>query len=163
MKTEIKFGVFFSIAQLVWLLIEFLFGVQTTFIQLHHVITNFFAVPAIIIMTYAILAKRAELGGEITFLKALVTGILVSTVVAVLTPVVLFIFHNFINPHFFTDFQNYSVKMNKMQPQEAKEYFNIYSYILQGIFGALIMGTITSLVVAAVIKKKVPINTESQT
>ncbi len=157
MKTEIKFGLLFSAAQLFWLVFEFVFGLQTTFINLYAVISNFFAVPAIIIMAYAILTKRSELGGEITFLKALLTGVLVSVVVAVISPLVILIFHYLINPHFFTDFQNYSIKMGKMQPQEAKDYFNLKSYILQGIFGALAMGTVTSLVVAAVIKKKVSV------
>ena len=156
MKTEIKFGIFFSVTQLFWLLFEFVFGLQTTFMSMHAVVTNFFAIPAIIIMVYAILAKRTELGGQISFLKALITGVLVSLVVAALSPVVLLIFHYLINPHFFSDFQNYVVKMGKMQPQEAKDYFNLKSYILQGIFGALMMGTVTSLVIAAVIKKKVP-------
>jgi hypothetical protein len=155
MKTEIKFGLLFSAAQLFWLLFEYIFGLQTTFKNLHPVISNFFAVPAIVIMVYAILAKRTELGGEITFFKALLAGVLVSVVVAVISPLVILIFHYLINPHFFTDFQNYSIKMGKMQPQEAKDYFNLKSYILQGIFGALMMGTVTSLVVAAVIKKKV--------
>jgi len=155
MKTELKYGIFFSITQLFWLLFEFVFGLQTTFMSMHAMVTNFFAVPAIVIMVYAILAKRAELGGEITFLKALITGVTISLVVAALSPVVILIFHYLINPHFFTDFQNYSVKMGKMSLREAEAYFNLKSYILQGIFGALMMGTVTSLVIAAVIKKKV--------
>ncbi|NCQ19569.1 MAG: DUF4199 domain-containing protein [Ignavibacteria bacterium] len=157
MKTEIKFGLLFSAAQLFWLLFEFVFGLQTSFINLHPVITNFFAIPAIIIMVYAILAKRTEVGGEITFFKALLAGVFVSVVVAVISPLVILIFHFLINPHFFTDFQRYSIKIGKMSPQEAKDYFNLKSYILQGIFGALMMGTITSLIVAAVIKKKVKV------
>ncbi|MDP3149783.1 MAG: DUF4199 domain-containing protein [Ignavibacteria bacterium] len=157
MKTEIKFGLFFSAAQLFWLLFEFVFGLQTTYKNFHAVITNFFAVPAIVIMTYAILTKRNDLGGEITFLKTLLTGVYVSAVVAVISPVVILIFHYLINPHFFTDFQEYYVKIGKMSVQEAKNYFNLKSYILQGIFGALMMGTVTSLVVAAVIKKKVSV------
>jgi len=157
MKTEIKFGLFFSAAQLFWLLFEYIFGMQTTFISLHSVVSNFFAVPAIIIMYFSIIAKRSELGGEITFFKALITGVIVSVVVAAISPLVILIFHYLINPHFFTDIQNYSVKIGKMTVKEAGEYFNLKSYILQGIFGALMMGTITSLVIAAAIKKKVVI------
>jgi hypothetical protein len=145
MKSELKYALIFSAMQLIWLLLEFRSGLQTTYKDLHPIISMFVAIPSIIIMVMGITAKKKELGGEITFKQAFLAGVLISFIVAMLSPLVILIFSKSINPNFFTDFQNL---------EQAMQYFNLSSYMLQGAMGAMLMGTVTSAVVAAVVKNK---------
>ncbi|MES2766969.1 MAG: DUF4199 domain-containing protein [Bacteroidota bacterium] len=152
MKTEIKWGIIFAVMSLAWLVLEYALGFHTTKKDSHAMFTNFFAIPAIAIMAMGILAKKKELGGVISFKQALVSGLIISTIVAVLNPVGAFIFHNFINPNFFTDFTQYTVLKGLMTQEKAEMYFNFGNYAMMGAVAALVMGAVTSLVVALIVR-----------
>lgn len=152
-KTELKWGVIFSVMGLVWLTMEYLIGLHGKFIAWQAILTNLVAIPSVIIMVLAILEKRRVLGGKISFKQAFLCGLGVSIVVAALSPLTTFIFHKIINPDYFTNIIRYSVETGKSTLAEAQAFFNLQSYILQGVLAALIIGSITSLVIAAMIKK----------
>ena len=141
-KTELKWGVIFSVMGLVWLTLEYLVGLHGRFIAWHPYLTNLVAIPSVIIMVLAILEKRRVLGGNISFKQAFLCGLGVSLVVAVLSPITQFIFHRLINPGFFENAIRYGVEQGKP------------SYMLQSVLAAIIIGSITSLVIAAMIKKE---------
>lgn len=153
-KTELKWGVIFSVMGLVWVILEFLVGLHDRFIAWHPYLTNLIAIPSVIIMVLAILEKRRVLGGAITFKQAFLCGLGVSLVVAVLSPLTQFIFHRLINPGFFENAIRYGVEHGKTTLAEAQAFFNLQSYMLQSVFAAIIIGAITSLVIAAMIKKE---------
>jgi hypothetical protein len=67
---------------------------------------------------------------------------------------VILIFDKLINPNFFTDFQNYAVEKGMLNMEQAKEYFNLKNYMIQSALGAMVMGTVTSAIVAAIIRTK---------
>jgi hypothetical protein len=153
-KTELKWGVIFSMMGLVWLTMEYLVGLHGKFIAWQAILTNLVAIPSVIIMVLAILEKRRVLGGSITFKQAFLCGLGVSVVVAALSPLTTFIFHKIINPDYFANVIRYSVETGKATLAEAQAFFNMQSYMLQGVLAALIIGSITSLVIAAMIKKE---------
>lgn len=153
-KTEIKWGIIFSIMGLLWVTMEYLVGLQGRFIAWHPYLTNLVAIPSVIIMVMAILEKRQVLGDVITFKQAFLCGLGVSIVVAVLSPLTQFIFHRVINPGFFDSAIRYGVEHGKTTIEQAQAFFNLRSYILQSVLAAIIMGSITSLVIAAMIKKE---------
>lgn len=153
-KTELKWGVIFSVMGLVWVTMEYLVGLHGRFIAWHPILTNLIAIPSVIIMVLAILEKRRVLGGNITFKQAFLCGLGVSLVVAVLSPISQFIFHRLINPGFFENAIRYGVEQGKTTLAEAQAFFNLQSYMLQSVFAAIIIGSITSLVIAAMIKKE---------
>jgi len=65
-----------------------------------------------------------------------------------------YISYTFISPNFFRTIIQYYVE-HKIQTQiQAENYFNLKSYILQGIFGALSMGTITAAIVSLFLRTK---------
>jgi len=99
-----------------------------------------------------ILAKKKELGGVISFKQAFMSGLIISVIVAVLSPVGAYIFHNFINPNFFTDFTQYAVSKGLMTQDKAEMYFSFSNYAMMGAVAALVMGAITSLVVALIVR-----------
>ena len=148
-KTELKWGVIFSVMGLAWLTLEYLVGLHSRFIAWHPILTNLVAIPSVIIMVLAILEKRRVLGGVISFQQAFLCGFGVSLVVAVLSPLTQFIFHRLINPGFFETAIRYGVEQGK-----TTLHFNLPSYMLQSVLAAIIIGSITSLVIAAMIKKE---------
>ncbi len=152
MKTELKYALIFIAMQLVWLIIEVLSGLQTIYKDLHPIVSNFIFIPSVAIMAMGIRAKKKDLGGKILFREAFLAGVLMSFIIAMLSPLVILIFDKFINPNFFTDFQNYAVEKGMLNIEQAKDYFNLKSYMLQSALGAMVMGTVTSAIVAAVIR-----------
>ena len=44
--------------------------------------------------------------------------------------------------------------MGKMSLEEAEKYFSLQNYIIMSVVGALIMGVVTSALVALFVKKK---------
>jgi hypothetical protein len=153
-KTEIKWGVIFSLMGLVWVTLEYLVGLHGRFIAWHPILTNLVAIPSVIIMVLAILEKRRVLGGTISFKQAFLCGLGVSLIVAALSPLTQFIFHRLINPGFFENAIRYGVEQGQTTLAEAQAFFNLQSYMVQSVIAAIIIGSVTSLVIAAMIKKE---------
>lgn len=153
-KTELKWGVIFSVMGFLWVCLEAAVGLHGRFIAWHPILTNLVAIPSVIIMVLAILEKRRVLGGVITFKQAFLCGLGVSLVVAVLSPLTQFIFHRLINPGYFENAIRYGVEQGKTTLEQAQAFFNLPSYMIQSVLAAIIMGSITSLVIAAMIKKE---------
>jgi len=153
--TEIKWGVIFTIFMLLWMLMEKLLGFHGERIEQHMIITNFVAIPAIIIYVLALLDKRKrDLNGKMTYVQGLISGIIISIVVAVLSPLMQYITNTFISPDFFNNMIVYTVENDIMTEQAAKDYFNLESYIIQSTIGAPIMGILTTAIVAIFVRKK---------
>jgi len=154
MKTEIKWGLIFSLAALLWVLLERLVGLHDKYIHLHPLLTMLFAIPAVAMMVMAIREKRRELGGAITFKQAFLCGLGVSVVVALLAPLAQYLTHNFITPNYFTNAINYSVQNGLQTREQAEQYFSLKSYILQASLSGLVIGAITSLILAVIMRAK---------
>jgi hypothetical protein len=60
----------------------------------------------------------------------------------------------YISPDYFTNAINFAVDNGKMELQQAQEFFNLRSYIFQSALGGVVMGLITSAIVAIFIRKK---------
>jgi hypothetical protein len=83
---------------------------------------------------------------------------LLSTVVAVLSPMVQSITFTYITPHFFENIIKYVVAHKIQTQSQAEMYFNLKSYTIQGIFGAFSFGVLTSAIIAFVLKTKIDSN-----
>jgi len=75
-------------------------------------------------------------------------------VVAALSPLGQYIIHQFITPSYFPNAIAYSVNNDVMDQAEAEKYFTLKNYIVQSVMGAVIMGIITSAIVALLVRKK---------
>ncbi|NNC33306.1 MAG: DUF4199 domain-containing protein [Croceitalea sp.] len=153
--TEIKWGVIFSIVAILWMVLEKVLGWHDTHIDKHPIYTNLFAIPAIIMVVLALREKRdKDFGGKMTWVQGFVSGLIITVVIAILTPLGQYITHEFITPDYFQNAINYAVENNKMSVEDASKWFNFESYMIQSIFGAFIMGIMTSAIVALFVKKK---------
>ncbi|GMN09604.1 hypothetical protein MTsPCn9_16470 [Croceitalea sp. MTPC9] len=153
--TEIKWGIIFTIAALLWMVLEKALGWHDTHIEKHAIYTNFFAIIAIVIFVFAIREKRdKDLGGKMTWFQGVASGIIVSVVVAILSPLSQYLTHEFITPDYFKNAIAYAVESKGLSQKNAETFFSFKSYLIQSAFGALGMGTVTSAIVALFLKKK---------
>ncbi len=152
---EIKWGIFFSLASLIWMILEHTVGLHDVYISKQPVYTNLFAIVAIALYAVALRDKKANyFNGEMTWKQGFISGVVLSIVICVISPLVQFVSYVYISPQFFDNIIKYSVQ-NKVQTQEqAVDYFNLNNFVVQGIYGSLSMGVITSAVVAEFVKTR---------
>ncbi|MFO7719955.1 MAG: DUF4199 domain-containing protein, partial [Gillisia sp.] len=92
--------------------------------------------------------------GLITWRQGFVSGILVTVIITLLTPISVYITHEIISPEYFSNIIEYSVENNRMNRNDAEALFSLTSYIIQGTSWALVMGVVTSAIVAWIIRTK---------
>jgi len=155
-KFEIKWGVIFVIVALLWMLLERLVGLHSTYISEHAIYTNFFAIVAIAVYVLALKSKRDhQLSGHMSWTEGFVCGVKISVVVALLSPVSQWLTHNVITPDYFANAIAYAVEAELMTQEKAEAYFDLSNYIVSSIIFAFVVGVVTSAIVAFFVKKSV--------
>lgn len=155
-KIEIKWATIFAIMALVWMLLEKLCGLHGKYIDYHLYLTNLFAIPAIWIMVLALKDKKKNFyNGNMTFKQGLISGIIVSVLIALISPLTQWITSYVITPEYFPNVIKRSVELGYYKTTvEAKANFNYTNYVKQGVLGALFMGVITTAIAMIFIRTK---------
>ncbi len=154
-RIEIKWAIIFTAATILWMIFEKSMGWHDTLIAKHAIYTNLFALIAITVYVLALLDKRKlDYNGKMTWKQGFVSGIILSVIVALLSPFAQYVTHTMISPDYFPNIIAYVVESGKMSQEAAENYFSLNSYILQSVFGALTMGIVTSAIVAIFVKKQ---------
>lgn len=154
-KIEFKWAIIFILAQLGWMYLEKASGLHNEHIDQHLIYTNLFAIVAIVLYVLALRDKKLHFfKGTMNWKQGFISGIVISVIIAVMSPLTQYIISTYITPDYFENIIAYSVENGKMTPENAKAYFNLKSYMLQSAFGALAMGVVTSAVVAFFVKSK---------
>ena len=154
-KIEIKWAVIFVAMMLAWMFLEKSLGYHDEKIADHPFFTNFVAIPSIAIYIFALLDKKQNFYyGLMSYKQGFISGLIISVIVAILSPLSQYITTEFITPDYFSNVINYAVEQGEMTRDEAEGYFNLKSYILQSVIGALVMGLLTSAIVAIFVKSK---------
>ena len=152
---EIKWGVIFTVISLLWMYLEKGLGWHDENIAQHAIYTNIFGIVAIILYVVALLDKRKNFyHGKMTWSQGFISGIVISIVVAILSPLAQYLTFEFITPDYFDNVIEYSVENGAMTRAAAEEYFNLTSYIIQSFFFALVVGVVTSAIVAYFVKRE---------
>ena len=154
-QIEIKWGIIFFFISLLWMYFEKLMGWHDVLIAKHPIYTNFFGLIAIAVYFFAMYDKRKNFfRGKMSWQQGFVSGVILSIVIALLSPIGQLITHYLISPNFFKNAIENSVARNAMQAEDAAAYFNLSSYIVQSIAGALMFGVVTAAIVALFVKRK---------
>lgn len=154
-KIEIKWALIFCVSMLAWMYFEKTMGWHDEKIADHATYTNFFAIPAILIYVLALLDKKKNFySGAMTYKQAFLSGLILTVIVTVLSPLAQYITTTMITPEYFPNVINYAVSSGQMTQEDAEAYFNLKSYLVQSVIGALVMGIVTSLIVAVFVKSK---------
>ncbi|MCP9198343.1 DUF4199 domain-containing protein [Gramella sp. GC03-9] len=151
---EIKWGIIFTIVSLVWMFIEKALGWHDEKIAQHAIYTNIFGIVAVLLYVLALLDKRKNFyKDQMNWSQGFVSGVIISIVVAILSPLAMFITHEFITPDYFDNAITHSIEIGNKR-EDAEAYFNLNSYMLQAFFFSLTVGIVTSAVVALFVRKK---------
>jgi hypothetical protein len=154
-KIEIKWALIFVLMMLAWMVLEKSLGYHDEKIADHPTMTNFVAIPSIAIYVFALLDKRKNFyHGLMNYKQGFIAGLIITVIVAILSPLSQYIISEFITPDYFANVINYSVDQGRMTQLDAEAYFNLKSYMIQSAIGALVMGLLTSAIVAFVVKSK---------
>jgi hypothetical protein len=154
-RTEVKWAIIFIVAMLLWMVLERLVGLHDKHIARHATLTNLWAIPAIAIYVLALLEKRRiAYGGYMTWLQGFMSGLIITIIVTLLSPLSQWITSTVITPHYFTNVIDYVVEHGQMTREIAESQFNLGRYIWMSAVGALIMGTVTSAIVAIFTRKR---------
>lgn len=154
-KLEIKWALIFIGATLFWMLMERVVGLHSTHIDKHMYLTNLFAIPAILIYVLAFKEKKNANSGVLTYKQGVISGLVITVLVAILSPPTQWVISEIITPEYFPNVIAYSVESGYYKTlEEAQAYFNLENYMLQSAIGALFMGIITSVVVAFFMRTK---------
>ncbi len=155
-RIEIKWAIIFSVVGLLWMLLEKLSGLHSTYIDYHLYLTNLFAIPAIIVMVLALKDKKKNFyNGQMTYKQGLISGIVLSIIIAVISPLTQWITSYMISPEYFPNVIKRSVELGYYSStEEAQANFNYKNYAIQGAIGALIMGVLTTTVAMILIRTK---------
>lgn len=154
-KTEIKWGIIFIVSGLIWMLLERLVGLHGEHIEHHATYTNLFAVVAIAVYVFALRDKRESYyNGVMSYKQGLFSGLIITGIVTVLTPLSQYITAEFISPYYFSNMIEYASEQEIMDKAVAEEYFSLRSYIIQSIIAAPVLGIVTTAIVAFFVKKE---------
>lgn len=155
-KIETKWAIIFSIAGLLWMLLEKLSGLHDKHIDYHQYLTNLYAIPAIWIMVLALIDKKKNFyESKMSYKQGLITGIILSVIIAALSPLTQWVTSYVISPEYFPNVIKRSVEIGYYKTiEEAQANFNFANYVKQGLIGALMMGIITTAVAMIFIRTK---------
>src|SRR5690554_615947 len=155
---EIKWALIFITMSLLWMLLEKLVGLHSTHIDKHMYWTNLFAIPAIIVYVLALKEKKKKVyNGQMTYKQGFISGLIITAIVTLFSPLTQWIVSTVITPEYFPNVIAHSVETGYHKSlEEAEAYFNLKNYIVQSTIGALVMGIITSAIVAFFLRSKPP-------
>ncbi|MBF6610275.1 MAG: DUF4199 domain-containing protein [Chryseobacterium sp.] len=153
---EFKWALLFSVMGLLWMALEKLSGLHGTYIDYHLYLTNLFAIPAIIVMVMALKDKKKNYyGGQMNYRQGLVSGIILSSIIALLSPLTQWVTSFVISPEYFPNVIERSVELGHFKTTaEAESQFNYPTYAIKGAIGALMMGIITTAIAMIFIRTK---------
>jgi hypothetical protein len=155
-KIEIKWAIFFSIMTLLWMVIEKLSGLHGKYIDYHLYLTNLFAFPAILFLVLALKEKKKIFyGGQMNYKQGLISGIILSVIIALLSPLTQWVISYVISPEYFPNVIKRSVELGYFKTTaEAEVNFNYANYAKQSAIGALLMGVVTTAIAMIFIRTK---------
>ncbi len=99
--------------------------------------------------------KKNFYNGQITYKQGLISGIILSILIALISPLTQWITSYVITPEYFPNVIKRSVEIGYYKTTEdAQANFNYKNYAIQGAIGALIMGIVTTAIAMIFIRTK---------
>lgn len=155
-KIEFKWAVLFSTMGLLWMVLEKATGLHDEYLDYQMYLTNLFAIPAILVMVLALKDKKNNFyGRRMTYSQGLISGIILSAIIALISPFAQWITSYVITPDYFPNVIKRSVEIGYYKTtEEAAAHFNFRNYAIQGTYGAFGMGIVTTAIAMIFIRTK---------
>lgn len=155
-KFEVKWAFIFVIVSLLWMTFEKMMGWhERPGIANHATYTMIFMIPAILVYVFAMRdVKQNRFEGTMNWKQGFLSGLGITLVVTLLSPLSQYITSEIITPEYFNNVIEYTVTELGKNQTEMEANFNLKNYIMQATIGALIIGIVTSAIVALFVRSK---------
>jgi len=155
-KIEIKWAILFTLMGLLWMVLEKLSGLHSTYIDYHLYLTNLFLIPAAWVIVLALKDKKNSFyNRQMSYKQGLISGIVLSIIIALLSPLSQWVISYVISPEYFPNVIKRSVELGYYTTTEvAAANFNYLNYAKQGAIGMFFIGIITSAIAMIFIRTK---------
>ncbi len=147
-KIEFRYAVLTSLLMLLWLIVEYVVGLQDTFIAFYPYVSLLsFLIP---FFTYrlALIEKIEQKFGKLSFMQAFLSCFLMTVFVSLLSIPVQLAFLKLINPDFLSSMILYASKSGKQTMESAAYYLNVSTFTSESVLADFVTGTIISLIMA---------------
>ena len=99
--------------------------------------------------------KKNFYDGQMNYKQGLISGIILSVIIALISPLTQWITSYVITPEYFPNVIKRSLEIGYFKTTaEAEANFNYKNYAIQGAIGALVMGIITTAITMIFIRTK---------
>jgi Co/Zn/Cd efflux system component len=154
-RIEFKWGIIFTVASILWTLIEKLVGLHDQYVGRQMMFSAVFGVVAVPLFAFALSDKKKNFyNGNMNWTQGFLSGVILSVIIAVLSPVAQYVSYEIISPDYFGNIIHHYVANTQMTPERAEAYFNPKSYMIQAVSTGISMGVLTSAIVALFIRTK---------
>jgi len=165
MKSEIKFGLIVGLGTCTWILGEYFLGFHNEHYEVGQYTGYLSAIIPIYFIYKGIKQKRdKELGGQLFFGKAFLTGFLISLIAAIIITIFMLIYNKYINPDWMTMAtkreelklleQGSSPMVVQEKMQEFQKMSSVTSQLIYTFFGILGMGLIITAIESLFLKRR---------
>ncbi len=154
-RIEIRWGLIFTLVFLLWMGFEKAMGWHGPNIEDHPIYTNLFMIPVLVLYFLAIREKREKgLGGVMDWKQGFFSGVVLTAVAVLLSPLSQWIFHTMISPEYLPNVREYAVTNDRMSFEEARDHFTVRNYIVMSTVGAAVSGVLLSAIMALFLRRK---------
>lgn len=153
---EIKWAIIFIVMSLLWMVLEKLVGLHSTHIDKHMYLTNLYAIPAVIVFVLALKDKKRNFyNGNMSYVQGLISGLIISAIVAIFSPLMQWVISYIITPEYFPNVIEYALKTGYYKTrEEAEAFFNYKNYAIQSTIASIVMGAVTTAIAMIFIRTK---------
>lgn len=150
-KVELKWGLIFSLVTIIWMAGEKIIGLHQSYSNWQFLI----GIPYTLIFVLGMLEKkRSYYQGSMSFKEGIRFGLILSLIIALLSPFVQFIVLRYVSPDYLSNMINFMVANRRMDQSSAESYFSMGNQIKTSAYINLVMGVLTSVVVALFLRNK---------
>jgi hypothetical protein len=151
---EIKWALRFTLLILAWAIGEKAVGLHDKYIADYGMCSLLFVFPAFLFFYLALREKKKYFyNNSMNWTQGFVSGIIMSFIITILFPATQFVIYKSISPNFFENIIAYKVQ-HKMTLENARIYFNLKTYIIEGTFTGLSKGIITGAIISLFLRNK---------
>lgn len=153
-KIEMKWAIIYSLAYIIWMFVEKQLGWHNESVRYQPIYNLLFTPISVFLYTLCLVdKKRNHYKGELDWKQGIISGIVLSVLITVLNPAVLYITHNHISPDFFQNAIEAAVGKN-ITLQEAQAHYNINNAISNSVFEKLSFGVVIAAIISYFVKTK---------
>ena len=153
-KIEIKWAILYSFVSILWMYFEKSMGWHDEKIMLQPLYNLWFLPVSILVIGLGLFdKKRNHYKNDMDWKQGFVSGIILSVLITVLHPFVLYITHTYISPAFFDNAIAASVS-DKFTSEQAKAQFNLNTAISSSVFEKLSFGVVIAATISYFIRTK---------